>query len=314
MRSGRVLLPACRPWRPAPPSPIDLLAPHLAHAPATTTSGASSPGNAANGSHAVDSPSSQAQQPQPQHTPGLGDDSQHPHERWAGQQLALDGEELVGSCACLQYLYLADLLLVQPLLGAPAGTTRATRHGAGGPAWQPGARERLLRRWPSWAWWALRAASQHQALLDGRSAQLWARVQLLARQLVGSWLAPAVRRLDAGSSAAAALGRLPPALLAGAEPPTQEEGQQAEEGGVAGLAGSRALLACLLMELSLAHYAYGHVEPAERLLAGAGDVLGLQVQLTGACAVGGSSALTQSVVVTCWRRAGMAGGGGEAAL
>ncbi len=54
---------------------------------------------------------------------------------------------------------------------------------------------------------------------------------------------------------------------------------------VRGLATAPTTLACLLMELALAHYAYGYTDNGKRLLADTGNVLGLEVELTGVCTI-----------------------------
>lgn len=96
------------------PSPLELFARHIkgAAAPAPSTAEAAA-------------------------SAGLGQESAHPHERWAASVLQLDGEELLGRFNQLQYLLLAEVLLLAPLLqqkqreggeGTPqGGSTQAPR-------------------------------------------------------------------------------------------------------------------------------------------------------------------------------------------
>ncbi len=148
----------CRPWLPPPPSPLSQLAPdhqnipctpndtHTADAATTQQPATASPADAAQGSVA---------------TPGLGFDNRHPHERWAANQLAFDGEDVLVSCSGLQWLWLADIILVQPLLGAPRGAGAAAE-GADANTRPAAAAGGALARWPTWSWWALRVVLMEQ--------------------------------------------------------------------------------------------------------------------------------------------------------
>ena len=154
----------------------------------------------------------------------LGDEKTHPHERWAANALQLDGEETIGRCAHVQYLLLAQILLLAPLLNEPARpaeesessntglvssfrkidllpTLTITSHSSTQdpsclppsastssimPLLDPRASELISDCLPSWYWWALRCTTLHQHLLNGQSPTLLARSSLFIKILV-SW-------------------------------------------------------------------------------------------------------------------------------
>ena len=79
--------PPHRPLGATPPSPLHLLAPDLA---AQASAGPEL---------------------------GPGQDTREPDERWCVSCLSLDGEDVVGCCRSTQYLLLAQVLLLEPLVG-----------------------------------------------------------------------------------------------------------------------------------------------------------------------------------------------------
>ena len=207
----------------------------------------------------------------------------HAHERWAAVALQLDGEETVGRCNCMQYLLLAELLLLGPLLqqqplDGPAATGSTTAcdmlghaqrgkqaHVAGEtssagralPSLCPGFSATLSQQLPSWLWWALRATSLHQQLLAGRSPTLLGRAGMLMGQL-GGWVGAE------GSPAVASAGAV--------------EGEAAVS---RPLNGRPELQGALCIEMALVKYGYGHADQGQRLLDAAGKLLGLEVELSG---------------------------------
>lgn len=163
----------------------------------------------------------------------------HPHERWAAEQLALDGEDLVTrKVSHLQYLMLSEALLVGPLLaGAGADATpmagaaaachasHASRPRASGASHgplqgsiSPSTCEAMSSKagfvGGSWLWWALRATCMHQHVLAGRSATLLARVNALTKQLLASIAAPSQQPATPATPTAAGLKDLTKAAAA----------------------------------------------------------------------------------------------------
>lgn len=198
-------------------------------------------------------------------SPGLGYGTMHPHELWASVALQLDGEETVGRCNCLQYLLLAELILVFPLLSsavtpndpswqstkANAAATETSRsdgnHESLISSFQSDLVSHVASRLPSWIWWSIRVTSLHQQLLAGKSPTLLSRVGALT-EILQAWIqAPS-----------------------GTEPDTPSP-----------LQGCPDLQGALSMELALIQYRYGHVELALKLLVQSGQALGLEVELSG---------------------------------
>ncbi|KAF5842032.1 hypothetical protein DUNSADRAFT_9601, partial [Dunaliella salina] len=110
--------------------PLQLLAPHLAGLPATLA-----PPPSENAATPTLTPTSSTPSPpvsdlsldapsRPSTQDSAADKAEeelaHPHERWAAEQLTLDGEDLVTrKISHLQHLLLSEALLVGPLLSAP---------------------------------------------------------------------------------------------------------------------------------------------------------------------------------------------------
>ena len=210
----------------------------------------------------------------------------HTHERWAAVALQLDGEETVGRCNCMQYLLLAELLLLGPLLqqqplDGPAATGLAAAfdmlghaqrgkqaHAAGEtssagralPSLCPGFSATLSQQLPSWLWWALRATSLHQQLLAGRSPTLLGRAGMLMGQL-GGWVGVEGSLPAPGGASAGAVN---------GEAATSRP-----------LHGRPELQGALCIEMALVKYGYGHADQGQRLLDVAGRLLGLEVELSG---------------------------------
>ena len=255
---------SCRPLGIATISPIDLFAPHI---------GASQEGSASGDTAGAAGDAS------------LGVGTMHPHERWAAVALQLDGEETVGRCNCMQYLLLAELLLLGPLLqqplDGPAATGKASAcdmlghaqrgkqaHAAGEtssagrslPLLCPGFSATLSQQLPSWLWWALRATSLHQQLLAGRSPTLLGRAGMLMG-LLGGWVGAEGSPLDPAVATAGAVER--------------------EADVSRPLHGRPELQGALCIEMALIKYGYGHADQGQRLLDAAGQLLGLEVELSG---------------------------------
>lgn len=189
---------------------------------------------------------------------GLGTDQAHPLEKWAGRQLAVDGEDQVGQLSHLQYLLLASTLLVQPLLSQPV--TAASGVTASQPQQLDEARvARALATCPTWLWWALRVTAMHQHMLAGKAGTLLARTNALSKHLLPAVKAAAVTAASAATSGSG----------------------NSSGNSLASLASDPQLLSCLYIELALQQYSYGYVEAAQLLLEQAGDALGLHVELAG---------------------------------
>lgn len=215
--------------------------------------------------------------------PALGDDNISPDDCWAMQQLQLDGEDIVGLCQQLQYLLLAEILLVEPLtrlqpqpsqpedLTTPTTTSsdNATTPSAASAAatsmladTESAAAHTIVQCMPSLPWWALRITVLHQSVLAGRSATLLRRTNMLTRMLH--------RML----------------------PPTEPHVSSSE----ASTWLSPALAVVLTLELGLAQMSYGYVDAARRYLHDSEAQLGFTVSLTGVC-VGGW--VTLGMVLLC---------------
>ncbi|GIL61603.1 hypothetical protein Vafri_16033 [Volvox africanus] len=236
---------------------------------------------------------------------GLGVDSVSRGDRWAQEQLQLDGEDFVGRCPAVQWLLLARTLLLGPLVAATPSPDHQQGQGGG----QEGRRQEaascggvkaatitvaataaataagtcrtlpflapLLRvtspayhnhdqmggdstaavcSWTwSWPWWALRCVMSQQHVLEGRSHSLLSEASQLIQALVSPecpWAQP---------TTAAAAGDLQPS------------GREAA-----------ALGGVLHVELALCQYLYGYVDAGRQYLVRAGQLLGLEPQLTGA--------------------------------
>ncbi|KAG2451048.1 hypothetical protein HYH02_004316 [Chlamydomonas schloesseri] len=306
--------PTCDPSPPPPPpSPLDLFAPPAAAAAAaevpkrpcgaspaaafaspssSSTAGGAAPAAAAAAAPATDLGAAAPTLAPPPGAVGTGEDGlgglaldcQCLGDKWAVQELQVDGEDLVGRCPAVQWLLLARRLLVAPLAlparlasepasagldgtgdgaaAAPASSSSSSPAAAAAAAAakeheQP--REQELRRLGallhggpaggilprSWSWWALRCVMAQQHALDGRSHTLLAE----ASQLTTALVAP----------------EGPWAASASSSPPLD-----------------CALAGVLYIELALAQYAYGYPEGGRQYLTRAGELLGLEPQLGGA--------------------------------
>ncbi|KAG2495053.1 hypothetical protein HYH03_006983 [Edaphochlamys debaryana] len=193
---------------------------------------------------------------------GLGLETSSRADTWAREQLQVDGEDLAGRLPALQWLFLARTLLLAPLRlgaappkghssassGAPASEAASSDAGAGAAGAATGVVLGRARLPQSWAWWGLRTVLTQQHALEGRSASLLHEAGQLIQALIG-----------------------PGAPWASSAPEA-----------AAGPAPVRALAGVLHVELALAQYAYGMVDGGRQYLGRAGELLGLQPQLTGA--------------------------------
>ncbi|EFJ51673.1 hypothetical protein VOLCADRAFT_87348 [Volvox carteri f. nagariensis] len=206
---------------------------------------------------------------------GLGIDSLSRGDRWAQEQLQLDGEDLVGRCPAIQWLLLARVLLLDSLnthsthtldkataaaegegeemeaaegkqeQGGPGGGPASGGSGAPGVCWS---------EWVwCWPWWALRCVMSQQHVLEGRSHSLLSEASQLIAALV-SPECPWTHHHPASDPR-----------------PSRPTGRElAALGGV------------LHLEMALCQYLYGYVDAGRQYLVRAGQMLGLEPQLTGA--------------------------------
>jgi hypothetical protein len=128
-------------------------------------------------------------------------------------------------------------------------------------------------------------------MLAGRSATLLARVNLLSQQLLPGLKAAAegAASRDAESPSTGTPSNGSAAVSHSSGHQQQQQSAEGHDGGDfwQAAAAHPPLIACGYIELAMAQYAYGYVEPAEKLLHAAGEVLGLQVELTGRWRDGG---------------------------
>ena len=246
--SQRIPVPcACRPIGTAITSPIEIFARHVDTSDTVDAQAGRSEGNS-----------------------GLGYGTMHPHELWTAAALQLDGEETVGRCSCLQYLLLAETILMTPLLISASAEALSPCKDVDEPSDPASAADGdfesevprgssclargfvslVCTQLPSWLWWSLRVTSLHQQLLAGKSPTLLTRAGMLV-EVLQAWILQEP-----------AAGTLPP-------PSTTP------------LQGCPDLQGALSIELALLHYRYGHVDKAQRFLVRAGQALGLEVELSG---------------------------------
>eukprot|EP00897_Mesotaenium_endlicherianum_P000319 jgi/Mesen1/10288/ME000079S09711 len=141
------------------------------------------------------------------------DAERHPWDRWARKKLMVDGADSVGKYALPQYLVLANMLLVDPVVAAPQPATSASGPSSATSATPTpeeghvnatrGRAAALLR--PGGAtprtatWWAMRALLAHQRVLAERSPTLRARLVAVTRETLARFSPPLSPALEGGA-------------------------------------------------------------------------------------------------------------------
>ncbi|DBB11777.1 hypothetical protein WJX82_011005 [Trebouxia sp. C0006] len=107
----------------------------------------------------------------------LGHDTVSDGDRWASQQLAVDGEEVTGKARLPQYLLLARTLLTAPL-GLLFVHSKEDKPIDGDQV------SEVLTDLPSWSWWTARVLLINQRLLNRSAATLRSALSMLMPQVL----------------------------------------------------------------------------------------------------------------------------------
>lgn len=176
----------------------------------------------------------------------LGIDSTSLMDRWAGSQLAENGEDIIGKISYPQYLWLSvDVLFRIPaMLGCFDGKGNAGQLA-------------LTKFPPEWNWWALRSVLLQQRVLASRSAVLRERLLSLRSRLLHVY-APSLNTSHMEASIGTDMQR-------NTRP--------------------NALLASLFLELSMMETAYGDIKAAKEFTNLSASLLQFRAELTGALGI-----------------------------
>ncbi|KAL3155216.1 hypothetical protein ABBQ32_013155 [Trebouxia sp. C0010 RCD-2024] len=141
----------------------------------------------------------------------LGRDAASEGDRWAAQQLSVDGEEVLGKVNLPQYLLLSRVLVTAPL-DLSFSCERHSDDDGEATTSSINALEGLSEL-PSWSWWTARVLLMNQRLLAGSAASLRSALTMLMPQVLNRFGSSSVLDLGESKAALAAAAELEAALV-----------------------------------------------------------------------------------------------------